>query len=141
MQCCPNKLIYIKTNFFLHLGVNSLFVNMTWENHISFLLWNKSSYNNNNNKNNNKKNKNNNNCSEISQLYLHFWCKTLNIFCHWKMVKNIYEINQHWTGHYAMKCCLNKLIYIKLCLNNNFSNFIFVEAQYLATNSIVVTQG
>ena len=41
MQCCPNKLIYIKTNFFLHLDVNSLLVNMTWENPISFLLWNK----------------------------------------------------------------------------------------------------
>ena len=51
--------------------------------------------------------------SEISQLYLLFWCKTLKIFCHWKMIKNIYEINQHWTGNYPMKCFLNKLIYIK----------------------------
>ena len=48
--------------------------------------------------------------SEISQLHLLFWYKTLKIFCHWKMIKNIYEINQHWTGNYPIKCWLNKPI-------------------------------
>ena len=29
------------------------------------------------------------------------------------MTKNMYEINQHWTENYAMKCFLKGLIYIK----------------------------
>ena len=51
-------------------------------------------------------------------MYLLFWCgiRTLTIFCPWKRIKNIYEINQHWAGNYPRKCCPNKLIYIKaLC--------------------------
>ena len=33
------------------------------------------------------------------------------------------------------------LFILKLFLNNYFSNLVFLEAQYLAINSIVVTQG
>ena len=35
----------------------------------------------------------------------------------------------------------HNLFLLKLCLNNYFSNLVFLEAQYLATNSIVVTEG
>ena len=29
------------------------------------------------------------------------------------MTKNIYEINQHWTGNYPLKCFSKRLIYVK----------------------------
>ena len=41
------------------------------------------------------------------------------IFYHWKMIKNIYETNQHGTGNYSMKC-LNKLSYIKNLLKLHY---------------------
>ena len=34
-------------------------------------------------------------------------------FCPWKMTKNIYEIKQHWTENYPLKCFPKRLIYIK----------------------------
>ena len=86
MQCCPNKLIYIKTNFFLHLVRNISIIS-------TFLM------------------------------------QDLKTFCPWKMTKNMYEINQHWTENYPMKCFPKRLIYIKA----NFF-FYFVECNVVRIN-------
>ena len=42
-----------------------------------------------------------------------FLYRTLKVLCTWKMIKNIYGINQHWTGNCPVKYCQNKFIYIK----------------------------
>ena len=39
-----------------------------------------------------------------------------------------------------MRCHLNKFFCIKIFFNNYFWNLVFLEAQYLAINSIAVTQ-
>ena len=50
------------------------------------------------------------------------------------------EDDKEHKGNYPVKC-LNKLISLKLCLNNCFLNLVFLEAQHLATNSIVIAKG
>ena len=34
-------------------------------------------------------------------------------FSDWKIIQNIYVLNQHWIGKHPMQCCPNRLIYIK----------------------------
>ena len=136
MQCTPNSLTYIKTNFFLHLvrnisesggkscsvkkvlleiSQNSQENSCVWDSFYATLLkkslWHR--------------------CFLVNfekflmtplltehlrwllLIYLPFWYLTLKIFCPSMMIKNIYKINQHWTGNCQIKCCPNKLIYIK----------------------------
>ena len=131
MQCCPNTLIYIKKNFFLHLVRNiseavtqmcsvkkmqlqisqihrkipvleSLIKNETLTQVFSCefceISNNKFSYR----------------TPPVAPSDTStFLIQDLKMFCPWKMIKNIYEINQHWTGNYTMKCGPNKLIYIR----------------------------
>ena len=136
MQCTPNSLTYMKTNFFLHLvwnisksggkscsvkkvlleiSQNSQENTCVWDSFYAILLkkslWHR--------------------CFLVNfekflmtplltehlrwllLIYLPFWYLTLKIFCPSMMIKNIYKINQHWTGNCQIKCCPNKLIYIK----------------------------
>ena len=90
----PNKLIYTKTNFFIHLVRNISIIFTSWGRILKFQ----------------------------------------NFFCHWKMIKKIYEINQHWIGmKYPMKYCPKKLINIKV-----YFFFLFGTSQYCLNKLIYI---
>ena len=133
MQCCPNTLIYIKTNFLFHL-VRNISEAVTQRCSVKKVLLEISQ----------------NACVRVSFLiklaerwllliYLFFWYRTLKIFCPWKMIKNIYEINQHWTGNYSMKSSPNKFITLKLCLL--FVECCFSWSTIFGQKLLVVTWG
>ena len=81
------------------MGVNSLFVNMTWQNPI--LLWNKSNNDNNNTNNNNNSNNSNDNNSVV-------FFKNINLLRHSCFPEKFMIFSEAATG-----CVLWKKLFLK----------------------------